>query len=100
MSAIPPNLAGPIMQTPFVQGQLAGIRENEEAHKTAAERRQTSAISESDSTVETTDNDTEVFADAEGSGSKGRAFSETEEEQELDADTPPPDDGSHIDLEA
>ena len=99
MSAIPPNLAGPILQTSLVQGQLAGIRDNEEAHKASAQRRQTTAITESESMVETTDNDTEVFTDAEGSGSKGREFSESEKEQEAEdgasmSETP------HIDFEA
>jgi|KBSSwiStaDraftv2_1062776.scaffolds.fasta_scaffold4547900_1 hypothetical protein len=101
MSAIPPNLAGPILQTPMVQSQLAAIHDNDEAHKATAERRQTTSITESDSIVETTDNDTEIYADAEGSGSQGRAFSEPEEEPPDDPDpNPPPEDGSHIDLEA
>ena len=100
MSAIPPNLAGPILQTPMVQGQIASIRDNEEAHKASAERRQTTAVTESDSIVETTDNDTEVYADAEGSGSQGRAFSDEDQEKESEIKAPNDDDTPHIDLEA
>jgi hypothetical protein len=98
MSAIPPNLAGPILQTPLTQRQASATRSGDEAQRAASERRQTGAITEADSTVETTDNDTQVFTDAEGSGSQGRAFSQPDPKEQ------PPDeaslDGSQIDLQA
>ncbi len=103
MSAIPPNLVGPILQSPLAQGQISAARDNEEAQRAAGDRRQSGAITEADSTVETTDNDTAVYADAEGAGSQGRAFSEPRQENaESDAQTTahPTDTGQHIDIEA
>ncbi len=103
MSAIPPNLVGPILQTPFAQGQASAVRDGEEVQKASADRRQTAAITETDSTVETTDNDTQVHTDAEGSGSRGRAFSpQDESSDDLDgqSDDPTDPEGQHIDVEA
>ena len=71
--------------------------------RAAGDRRQSGAITEADSTVETTDNDTAVYADAEGAGGQGRAFSEPRQEAaESDAKTTghPADTGQHIDIEA
>ena len=75
MSTMPPNLAGSVLQSGLVQRNASNVRNNEEAQKVSADRRQTNAIDEQDTTVETTDADTQVHTDAEGSGSQGRAFS-------------------------
>lgn len=98
MSAIPPSILG-ALQSPLVQGQLSAVRDGEEAARLNAERRQTAAITETDTTVETTDNDTQVHTDAEGGGSQGRAFSAPEQPQQ---DTPEGDsaEDGHIDIEA
>lgn len=103
MSAIPPNLVGPILQTPLAQGQISAARDNEEAQRAAGDRRQSGAITEADSTVETTDSDTAVYTDSEGAGSQGRAFASPQEETPEPDPTPrgPDEDtGRHIDLEA
>lgn len=101
MSAIPPNLVGPLMQSSLVQGQVSAVRDSENAHRASSERRLTGAILEADSTVETTDSDTQVFTDAEGGGSQGRAFSEPDDQQSApDAVRDSLDGGDHIDLTA
>ena len=103
MSTVPPNLVGPILQSNLTQRQVSQDRDNERAQETSAQRQQSNAINEKDSTVETTDDDTEVYADAEGGGSQGRTFTEPEEVQEQVADTDAPlesEEGRHIDFEA
>ncbi len=102
MSAIPPNPLASVLQSPLAQGQAAGIRDVESAQRASAERRQTRAVDASDSTVETTDNDTQIYADAEGSGSQGRAFSENPQQTDSDDEAPSSDapQGRHLDLEA
>ena len=99
MSAIPPNVIGSMLGTSFAQNQASHIRSSEDAAKVSAERRQSSAISELDSVVETADNDTQVFSDAEGGGSQGRAFPQPEPEPEP-LPSPDPDEDGHIDFEA
>lgn len=99
MSAIPPSIYG-VLQSPLVQGQASAVRDSEEAARLNAERRQTAAITETDSTVETTDNDTQVHTDAEGSGSQGRAFNSPAEQSAPTEPEAACDDGSHIDIEA
>ena len=98
MSAVPPNLVGPILQSHMMQRQASSVRDNEEAQKATAARQQGVASDEKDNTVETTDDDTQVHADAEGTGSQGRTFSESTEPHE---ETPPTDhnqdeNGGHI----
>ena len=103
MSSVPPNIVGPILQSNLAQRQVSGVRDNERAQQTNADQKQSAAINEKDSTVETTDNDTEVYADAEGQGSQGRAFTEPdqdEEEQQPEDDSPDADQGQHIDFQA
>lgn len=103
MSAVPPNIVGPLLQSHLVARHASSIRENENAQRTNAGRQQTSASAEQDTTVETTDNDTQVHTDAEGGGSQGRAFSQPEEtpdDQLTKAPDPEGDAGHNIDFEA
>lgn len=105
MSAVPPNLVGPILQSHLAQHQVSGVRDNEDAHKVNANRQQLRAASQNDTTVETDDPDMQVHTDAEGSGSQGRAFSNPEEaehpEQQTEEREPPfGDQGHHLDLQA
>lgn len=98
MSAVPPNLVGPILQSNMMQRQVSSVRDNEEAQKATATRQQGVASDEKDITVETTDNDTQVHADAEGTGSQGRTFSEASDSQELTSSEHPDADenGGHL----
>ena len=104
MSTLPPNLAGSILQSHLAQRQASKVRERDEAQRATAERKNSSAIDEKDTTVETTDSDTQIHTDAEGTGSQGRAFTQGEApDEEQDREPPPPpvgDTGHHIDLEA
>lgn len=103
MSTVPPNLVGPILQSPLLQRQVAGAREIERGQEFTAQRQHTTAIDEGDATVETTDGDTQIHSDAEGAGSQGRPFSEAEPEPELKetaSETRPDGTGQILDLEA
>jgi len=103
MSTVPPNLVGPILQSGLMQRQVSPVRDNERAQETNAQRQQSNQINEKDSTVETTDDDTQVYTDAEGGGSQGRTFSEPEEAPQQPADSESNDkreEGRLIDFEA
>ena len=103
MSAVPPNLVGPILQSHMMQRQASSVRDNEETQKATAARQQGVSSDEKDNTVETTDDDTEVHSDAEGTGSQGRTFSESPDGQEPPVPDNPDEDenGGHlIDVQA
>ncbi|HPD29544.1 MAG TPA: hypothetical protein PLL20_06085 [Phycisphaerae bacterium] len=102
MSAMPPNIVGSVLQSHIAQHQVSTVREADESQRDSAGRRQASVVDERDTTVGTTDTDTQIHADAEGTGSQGRAFS-SPEEQEQNADqshSPQGDEGRNIDLQA
>ncbi len=103
MTSVPPGALGPILQTDQVQRQVSQVRDGERTARANADRQQNFAITETDTTVETTDTDTRVHTDAEGGGSQGRAFSQPEEPEQPQKEAPPQADGVHgglIDLEA
>jgi len=108
MSSVPPNLVGPILQSHATQRQASDVRRAETTQQERAERLQHLATDKHDSTVETTDGDTQVHPDAEGSGgNQGRSFTEPEEDLDTSAlGSPDPTDpldgqsGRVIDLEA
>ncbi len=102
MSAMPPNIVGSALQSHMAQHQVSTLREADEGQRDNASRRQASAVDEKDTTVGTTDTDTQIHSDAEGTGSQGRAFTSAEEEKEQGADESPPlgDEGRNIDLQA
>jgi hypothetical protein len=104
MSAMPPtNLVGSLLQSHQAQRQVTVLREGEESQRDSASRRQASAVDEKDTTVGTTDADTQIHSDAEGTGSQGREFTPQEEEEEQVADESGPplgDEGRNLDLQA
>jgi len=101
MSTLPPNLVGPILQSALVQRQVSQVRDSERAQEANAQRQQSNVISEKDSTVETTDDDTQVYSDAEGGGSQGRPFTEQEESKDQTDETQEIlEEGRLIDFEA
>jgi hypothetical protein len=87
-----------------MQRQVSSVRDNERAQQASADRQQTNAIDEKDTTVETTDDDTRIHPDAEGTGSQGRPFSNPEDQQPDEEEPRDPDsgddEGRHIDLTA
>ncbi len=103
MSAVPPNFAASALQSHTTQRQLSAIRDVERNQRSSADRQQARAVDQADSTVETTDDATQIYSDAEGSGSQGRAFSPPEEEPKPET-LPEPDndsdEGRFIDLSA
>jgi hypothetical protein len=103
MSSLPTNLMGSVFQTPLAQRQISVLRDAERSQNATAQRQQVVAVDEKDSTVETTDNDTQVHTDSEGQGGQGRESTNPEEE----APAPPEarasdnsEEGRLIDLEA
>lgn len=101
MSSLPASLVGSILQGPLAQQQAATLRDAERVQRAVAQRQQVTAATEHDSTVETSDNDTQVHTDSEGQGSQGRAFSEPEAETpESESSATGPDEGHLIDFEA
>jgi len=107
MSEIPSDVAGSALQAGFQAGNVAQARDAERAGQANAAKTTARAADEAGSTVETTDNDTQVYADAEGTGSKGRPFEEeqleespTDQEQPEDGITTSQDGHQHLDIEA
>lgn len=108
MSAVPPNIAGSVLQSGLAQQQVSAVRDAERNQRAGADRQVAKAVDQADNSVETTDDTTEVYTDAEGSGSQGRAFSNPDEESETteNAENPPTppdadgDQGRIIDLNA
>jgi hypothetical protein len=88
MADIPPVLPSSVAQSGHQARELAaekGARQAGEAH---AAHRQTRAVDEAGSTVDTADADNRVFTDAEGGGSQGRFTEETPEEAESESQDP------------
>ncbi len=76
MSGIPSDIAGSALQAGFQSRQVAKARDGERAGQAQASSNAARAADEAGSTVETTDNDTQVYGDAEGAGSQGRSYDE------------------------
>lgn len=80
MSAIPPNFIGSAIQSGQAQRQAGESREVEELRNANANAKQVARNEEMDSTVETTDADTQVNTEGGGLGSQGRQSAEESEE--------------------
>ena len=107
MSGIPSDIAGSALQAGFQARNVGKARDAERAGQAQAADNRVKAADEAGSTVETSDNDTAVYADAEGTGSKGRAWEEEllEEEEEKEQDeaqgiSTDADGQTHLDIEA
>jgi len=105
MAGIPSDIAGSALQAGFQARKAAQAGQSERAGQGQAASR---AVDDSGNTIETSDNDAQVYADAEGTGSKGRVFEEDvlepedreDEQEESDGGTPPGEGGQHLDIEA
>ena len=108
MSGIPSDIAGSALQAGFQARDVGKVRDGERAGQAQTANKAAKAVDEAGSTVETSDNDTAIFADAEGTGSKGRAYEEElleentdEEDQDTSEGVTTDADGQlHLDLEA
>jgi hypothetical protein len=108
MSEIPSDIAGSALQAGFQARNVGKARDAERAGQAHAADSRAKAVDEAGSTVETSDNDTAVFADAEGTGSKGRAWEEElleeteedEEQQRAKGISTDADGQMHLDIEA
>lgn len=72
MSEIPPDIASSAAGAPIQAREVMKEREARRAGQAHAADRHVRTVDEADSTVDTDDADTQVFADAEGTGSMGR----------------------------
>ena len=109
MSGIPSDIAGSALQAGFQARDVAKVRDGERVGQAHAANKTARAVDEAGSTVETGDNDTQIYADAEGTGSKGRSFEEElleeasvdEQEEEDDDGIGTAEDGEmHLDIDA
>ena len=107
MAEIPSHIPASAAQSGVQSQEVAKGRDAQRANTANAANRQTQAIEEAGSTVDTEDADNRVFTDAEGSGSEGRPFDEeaTAEQQpkgqEADGGITRDENGRiHLDLEA
>jgi hypothetical protein len=106
MAEIPSDIAASAAQAGYKAQEVSAERDAHRAGPAQAAGRQVKSVDEAGNSVETTDNDTQVFTDAEGSGSLGRELGqESEEERQREAGNPNgitrDDDGRlHVDLEA
>ncbi len=107
MAEVPADLPASAAQSGIQAHEVAKERDARRTGQIEAASRQTKAVDEAGSTVETTDGDVAIFSDAEGSGSEGRESEEqpTDEQESDDQATSDGivegDDGIlHIDLEA
>lgn len=107
MSQVPSDIAASAAQAGFQARQLLDQRDARRAGQVHAAARQVKTVDEAGNTVETTDNDNQVFTNAEGQGSQGRAFEEDPPTAPAAASPPDPrgvrtdPDGSlHVDIEA
>jgi len=76
VAEIPSDIATSAAQAGFKAQDVGKASDAERAGQANATRRQIRIVDEVEVTVETTDDNTKVFADAEGSGSQGRSEEE------------------------
>ena len=108
MSDIPPNIVGSSLQAGYVQGEAAKARDARRAGQTHAGQNSAKAIDDAGNTIETGDEDTQVFGDAQGTGGQGRTTEEEgqgtqspEHESPTDSGVTTDDHGDqHVDLQA
>lgn len=106
MSAIPPNVAGSVLQAPLAQQQAADVRRVADDSRENASQSQVRSVEQQDTTVSAGDEDVRVGPDAGGTGGQGRSFREepgAAPEKPDDADEGITVDESgqmHLDLEA
>ena len=106
MAEIPSDIASSAAQAGHQARNVARGRDAPRAGQAIAAKDQAQASAESDATVDTTDNDNQVYSDAEGAGSEGRTFDEGGAKTDGDAESTDKgitmdDDGrQHVDLEA
>ncbi len=105
MTGIPSDIGASAAQAGYQAREVAKARDAARASGTNAANRQVNSIDEASDTVDTSDDNTQVYADAEGAGSMGKQHEETEEdkktEQEAEDGIVRDDQGQlHLDLEA
>ena len=104
-SSLPPNLVGSILQSHLTQRKTSITQDSTRDEQVNAAKRQSKAIDERDTTVETSDEDTRISPDSQGSGGQGRAFSSPEDaaepllEDNTDQEGKDADEIRHIDIQ-
>jgi len=108
MAEIPSDIASSASQANIQARAVADNRNARSADAAHAVNRQVKATEEADTTVDTADEDTKVYADAEGTGSQGRPFEEEGTQADEQTGDASPNGGIsrdengqlHLDLEA
>ncbi len=76
MAEVPSEIASSAAQSGVQSREVAKGRAAARANISSAASRETKAVEEAGSTVDTEDEDNRIFTDAEGGGSQGRTFEE------------------------
>lgn len=107
MAEIPSDIPASAAQAGYQAREVGRARDAQSAASANASNKRARAVDEAGNTVDTEDNDNQVFADAEGSGGPGRPFEEADPNDAPDAAEESKtgviedDEGKlHIDLEA
>ena len=108
MSGIPSDVAASSLQAGYQAREAAKLGSKERSGTVGADGGRERKVDEAGEVVETSDHDTQVFADADGAGSQGRSAEDeaarTADEEptapELDGISHDADGNPHLDLEA
>jgi hypothetical protein len=108
MSAIPPNLAGAILQAGVQQQNVARVQDSEREQQENAALKGAQRSEHASEAIGDQDDETQVNSDSEGAGSQGRAFQSSDDDPATTDDSATSaggisrdEDGQlHIDLEA
>ncbi len=107
MSGIPSDIAASSLQAGHQAREMAKLGSKERSGAAGADGGRERKVDEAGEVVETSDNDTQVFADGDGAGSQGRNIEEEAVETDDEPTTPDvggishdADGNPHLDLEA
>ncbi|MCH7701977.1 MAG: hypothetical protein IID37_09835 [Planctomycetes bacterium] len=108
MSGIPSDIAASALQAGYQAREAAKLGTKERSGTVGADGGRERKVDEAGEVVETSDHDTQVFADADGAGSQGRsveeeaagAVAEKPTTAESDGISHDADGNTHLDLEA
>jgi len=106
VSGIPSDIAASSLQAGYQAREAAKIGQKERSGHGGPDGARTRRVDDAGEVVETSDNDTQVYADAEGAGSQGRSPEDEiddttpDNQHDNDAATNDADPGAHLDLQA
>lgn len=82
MSGIPSDIAASSLQAGYQAREAAKARDGQKTAQASGASSQAKAITQAASSVDTSDEGTQVYSDAEGTGGRGRPFEEEQGESQ------------------